>query len=406
MDSILPPACIAFQGGGALGMAHLGAWQVLEKHFRFVAVAGTSAGSIVGTLCAAGYGSLHAIDIFSNLNWPEFVRSQKWLDLFRARDGWSDGDKFYHWLKERIALRFMNRYPDINFKQLYEETGIYLAITACNLNNSNAEPVIFDVHREPETSVAFAVRASISIPGLFVAVPRRDRGQVLVDGGIVLNLPIELIEDISAEHQYPIIGVRFDKGITYLDKPNVKEVLSRSLSAATMHGNISPSHITSNPKYIDVAIDVKEFDSLNFNLKENEKHDLIQRGRNAAEIAILHYQSRINIPNIDKINQSNPINTIVSQKNPSTIDRKPLEIASLRKYIIDSLSEQDLRELISDHFPDIKADLGYKYSFRDAVSTLIDYSYRQEQIKRLVKLVGHINPNQYNKLILNYYIDN
>lgn len=45
------PANGAFQGGGTLGMAHLGAWQVLAQRFHFDGVAGTSVGSIVAALC-------------------------------------------------------------------------------------------------------------------------------------------------------------------------------------------------------------------------------------------------------------------------------------------------------------------------------------------------------------------
>jgi len=133
MAPSLNQACIAFQGGGALGMAHLGAWQVLARRFNIIGTAGTSAGSIVAALCAAGYNPAHAIDLFYDLEWPEYVKPQFWLDLFRKRDGWSDGERFYQWISARLTTYLSVQTQHVTFASLYQETGIYLAITACDL---------------------------------------------------------------------------------------------------------------------------------------------------------------------------------------------------------------------------------------------------------------------------------
>ena len=57
-------AYVAFQGGGALGVAHFGAWQAISEHFEIVGVAGTSSGSIIAALCAAGFSAEEAFERF------------------------------------------------------------------------------------------------------------------------------------------------------------------------------------------------------------------------------------------------------------------------------------------------------------------------------------------------------
>jgi predicted acylesterase/phospholipase RssA len=108
------PVCVAFQGGGALGMAHLGAWQELARRFDIVGAAGTSAGAIVAALCAASYTPTHAIDLFNDLQWPAFVQRQGLFELFRKQDAWSDGEQFYQWLRGHIGayLATENRHPN------------------------------------------------------------------------------------------------------------------------------------------------------------------------------------------------------------------------------------------------------------------------------------------------------
>jgi predicted acylesterase/phospholipase RssA len=281
-----PTVCVAFQGGGSLGLAHLGAWKVLAERFGVVGTAGTSAGAIVAALCAAGYTPSHAIDLFLELNWPEFVTQQSWLALVRKRDGWSDGERFYEWLGSRIGACLSRAAKNITFGDLYSQTGVYLAIAACDLNGSDACPVVFDRHLEPETSVAFAVRASISIPGVFSPVPRRDRGQLLVDGGLLLNFPARLVRPLALESDSTLVGVRFDRPSSHLTSPSVVTVLKRSLARSLSAGNGPGDEMIQDPNYLDIVIDSVGFDSLDFKLSRSKKEQLLMRGEVAAERAL------------------------------------------------------------------------------------------------------------------------
>lgn len=283
--------CIAFQGGGALGIAHLGAWRVLADRFRIVGVSGTSAGSIVAALCGAGYSPDHAIDVFKALEWPKFVKPQIMRGLMGNRDGWTTTEQFYRWMQTRLKNQGQNTGGSSSFAALFARTNIYLAITASDLNEQTGIPVVFDNRPvEADTDVAFAVRASIAIPGYFVPVPRLDRSQMLVDGGLLLNLPAKLLRPLAEQRQCPIIGVRFAKPRAHLEDPNVIQVLGGSLNVLMAQGN---QPLQDYPNYLDVEIDVAGYGPLDFAMQPSDKEDLIRRGEQAATLALAVYDRRI-----------------------------------------------------------------------------------------------------------------
>lgn len=288
------PASIAFQGGGALGVAHLGAWQRLCERFSIASTAGTSAGAIVAAHCAAGYDPAHVIEIFQALDWQTMVARQGWLRILTRMDAWSDGEAFYQWLLARMGARFPGvAARDVTFQRMFERTGIALSIVACDLNTPEPKPVVFNIETEPQTTVAFAVRASISIPGYFATVPRRDRGQELVDGGVLLNFPARLLHPAATAANRPLIGVRFVQPLAYLDRPRIWETINRTKDLLLAPGSGPSEELLNDPHYLDVVIDTSGFDSLDFNLSTVQKRELITRGRDAAERALLAYDLRL-----------------------------------------------------------------------------------------------------------------
>ncbi|MDF5725053.1 MAG: AAA-like domain-containing protein [Rhizonema sp. PD37] len=284
MTEKMPPAYIAFQGGGALGMAHLGAWKVISQHFNIKGVAGTSAGSIVAAFCAAGFDPNHTIDIFDQLNWSKYVKHQKILNILINRDGLSDGEDFRKWLRDQLKRRVSDELQDISFNDIYKATNIYLAIVACDLNAK--QPIVFDKDNRPNDFVSFAVRASISIPGFFTPISIPNTGQVLVDGGLLLNYPIELLHEQAQKARSVLIGVRFKGKPTYLENPKIWQTSQASLQAMQQAGNVPSDKIIKDANYIEIEIDVQDFDFLNFNLTKEKKSELVRLGENATELAL------------------------------------------------------------------------------------------------------------------------
>ena len=341
----LQSAYIAFQGGGALGMAHLGAWQEVSRQFNIIGTAGTSAGSIVSALCAAGFNPAHTIDLFHQLNWTEYVNRQSFLRLVIEQDAYSNGRRFHEWLRDQIGKYVPRKPSDINFADLYRFRNIYLAIIACDLNSKVGEPVVFDKDTESRTTVSFAVRASISIPGLFKPMSRIDRREELVDGGVLLNFPVAPLYQKAIEANCPLVGVRFQQPYKYLETPKIQEALKGTLALMMRRGSLPPDYIAEAPNYIDIEIDVSGFDGLDFNLGNRRKDELVKRGVDAAKLALAEYNVRIHKQEEDLL-EKNSAEVVSKIEGVVKLDKKVDAIGSELKSRLDPDVSSQLQEAL------------------------------------------------------------
>ncbi len=167
---------LALGSGGARGLAHLGVIKVLrEEGLTPHVVAGTSMGALVGAAIAAG--KEHEIEAFAlELDLKGFV--MQFLDLTFPRSGLVDGGKITRFLRGKIG--------DLRM----EDLDIPFAAVATEIR-SGREVVI------RSGPVLDAVRASISIPGMFTPVERD--GDMLVDGGLVDPVPVGLVRELGAD---------------------------------------------------------------------------------------------------------------------------------------------------------------------------------------------------------------
>ncbi len=160
------PIALALGSGSAKGLAHIGVLQVLEEnHIPVAGVAGTSAGAFMGALWAAGLSGQAMEDIARQINWKSIARL---LLPTLPRSGFVDGKRIQEFLQTFIHV------------ETIEELDRRFACVATELRTG--QEVIFD-----RGNVVEAVRASISIPGIFVPVRYEDR--FLVDGGLVNPVP-------------------------------------------------------------------------------------------------------------------------------------------------------------------------------------------------------------------------
>lgn len=155
---------IAFSGGGARGIAHIGVIKALRDHgIDPVVVSGTSAGSIVGALLAAGKTPEDMLD---------FVKDSSILKIIKLEMP-SRGLATMSYLRARLA-EFI---PNDSFSSLRKP--LFIAVT--NLNTGLCEHLY-------EGSLFDAVAASSSIPLIFKPVVMN--GSQYVDGGLLDNLPL------------------------------------------------------------------------------------------------------------------------------------------------------------------------------------------------------------------------
>lgn len=171
-----PKVGLAFSSGGARGSAHVGVLKVLAEHgITPDVIAGTSMGAEIGGAFAAGV-SLDELET----EWRSTSFGRVFRTLFPTIpwSGWSSG---------REIVRYLDRL--LGGRQI-EDLPIPFAAVATDLESGNSVPIT-------QGPLAEAIRASLSVPGLFTPVWIDDR--LLIDGGVANPLPVDVARDLGAD---------------------------------------------------------------------------------------------------------------------------------------------------------------------------------------------------------------
>lgn len=172
-DRRTPKIGLALGSGGARGFAHIGVLKVLEAHNISVdLVAGSSMGSLIGALYCNGIEPGMMEKLAVNL------KRKHWLDPIVPNMGLVAGEK----IKQLVRL--------LTHQKNLEQLTTPLAVVATDIETG--EKVVFR-----EGPIDQAVRASISIPGIFV--PEKVGDRVLVDGGVVDRVPVSVVREMGAD---------------------------------------------------------------------------------------------------------------------------------------------------------------------------------------------------------------
>ncbi len=194
---------LIFEGAGVRGIAYSGAITALEslgvlKNVR--RFAGTSAGAIYAIFLAVGFNAKEIEEIVSHLDYTLFMDASRNFISNSTRlltdFGWYKGDFFINHMAKLIQQKLPHGF--LSFKTLKTLTGNDLYIIGTNLTKSCAE--IYSAETTPDMQIVEALRISTCIPMLFKAVRRKEGKEenILVDGGLVWNCPIELFD----HHKY------------------------------------------------------------------------------------------------------------------------------------------------------------------------------------------------------------
>lgn len=190
----------ALGGGGARGLVHIGILKVLRRSGIPVdAIAGTSMGGLVGAVAACGV-SMEELE-------REMLEKSKLLSMLKLvdrRPGRLDsvfaGERVHRYFQELVG-------EETEFR----DTTIPLALTAVDLNTGR--PVLLQ-----EGSVADAMRATMSVPGVFAPV---QRGHMrLVDGGVLNNVPVDVARSLGVDR---VVAVDVNPNFA-LNEPGQKPV--------------------------------------------------------------------------------------------------------------------------------------------------------------------------------------
>ncbi|XJZ28389.1 patatin-like phospholipase family protein [Bacillota bacterium Lsc_1132] len=168
-----PRIGLALGSGGARGFAHLGVIKVLkEEEIPIDLIAGSSMGALV----ACFYGVGIEIDHLYKLSGA--FKRKYYLDFTVPKMGFIMGKR----VKEFIRV--------FTHGKNIEDLSLPVGVVATDL--LTGEKVVFK-----KGSIADAVRASISIPGIFV--PEKYQGRILVDGGVVDRVPVSVAREMGAD---------------------------------------------------------------------------------------------------------------------------------------------------------------------------------------------------------------
>ena len=273
-----PKVGLVLSGGGAKGLAHIGALKIIEEAgVRIDYIGGTSMGAIIGALYASGYTAEQLDSIFHETNFniliqDELPRAAKTFyekrdaekyaitlpfDNFRVSfpSALSKGQNVYN-LMSKLTLHVQDKHD-------FSELPIPFLAVATDVETG--EEVILDDGYLPQ-----AISASAAIPTLFSPVLVGDR--LLTDGGVVNNFPVEELRKRGAE---VIIGVDVQDTLAMRkDLNSVFEILTQISNFRTIED--MREKITKTDVYIDP--DIKPFTVMSFDRGE----EIIEAGEEAA----------------------------------------------------------------------------------------------------------------------------
>lgn len=264
-----PKIGLALSGGGARGGAHIGVLRALEElDVPIDYIAGTSMGAIIGAMYSAGYSPDQIEEIVTKTNWVDAFSDQsdrrgltmrkKELDsdfLIPHRVGFNDGviqlplGVLEGQKLDQIFQKVFLRVKDIRH---FDDLPIPFRAVATNLVTGSE--VVID-----EGSLADAVRASMSIPGVFAPVVIDDL--MLVDGGMANNLPVSVARDMGAD-----IVIAVDISSPLLTRKQLDSVLTvtEQLTNFLTRKNTEAQIASLGPKDVLLVPDLKDFGSSDF----------------------------------------------------------------------------------------------------------------------------------------------
>ena len=202
-----PRIGLVLGGGGARGAAHVGVLKELERlQIPIDAIAGTSMGAIVGGLYASGMSPAELESVVKDLNWAQALKDEPARnDLrFRRKEDEQrypinpdvglgrDGVRLPLGLIQGQRLDLLLRELTIGVSHVNDFDDLAIPFRAIAADIETGAAVVMG-----EGDLAKAIRASMSVPGVFA--PVQIDGHMLVDGGIAGNLPVEIIREMNVD---------------------------------------------------------------------------------------------------------------------------------------------------------------------------------------------------------------
>ena len=222
---------LALGSGSARGWAHIGVIRALtEAGIQIDCIAGTSIGALVGAVYASG--KIDALeDVVVQFDWKQIAY---FFDVVLPKSGLIDGKKVSGFIRSHVK--------EINI----EELSVPFCAVSTDMNTGKQVAI-------RKGDIIEAVRASISVPGIFT--PVKKNGAILVDGGLVNPVPVSVAREMGADFviavdlNHDIVGKTVLKNTPVTDPDNIDS--KNTNSGNTDSGDDTREILTGKNKIFD-----------------------------------------------------------------------------------------------------------------------------------------------------------
>ncbi|QZT37966.1 patatin-like phospholipase family protein [Halosquirtibacter xylanolyticus] len=278
-----PRLGLVLSGGGARGLAHIGVLEVLDSlGIRPDYITGTSMGSIVGGLYSIGYSGAELRKIVTSVSWDKVLSDYYPLNSVELKEKEVLGRTMFSFsLKRRkfqlpsgiIQGQHIIRMLDslVAKREVPEDFNAFpIPFHAITTDLTTGSTYIFD-----HGKLTMAMRASMAIPSAFSPVKYKSR--VLVDGGVIDNLPIAEVRRMGADF---VIAVN----VGYLDYPDEEQLNSLIgvlNKVSTLYGRNETFRIMDEADIL-IQPNLKEYSIMSF----NKASEVISIGKDDARMYV------------------------------------------------------------------------------------------------------------------------
>jgi NTE family protein len=271
---------LVLEGGGALGLAHIGVLQWLyEHHVPVDLVAGTSMGGLVGGIYATGRTPGQIQQLIENVDWDQALSGQlpfRDLSYRRKEDAVEFPTRLEFGLRKGIQLpegfnagqtvSFILDHVALPYSQIksFNDLPTPFACVATDLTTSKQ-------HVFHDGSLALALRATMSLPGIFT--PVHSGNALYADGGLLNNLPVDVAQSMGAQLTVAVYlqTAAFDPKAPL----NTFSVLGQSLSVMVAANELKSMQMAD----VLVTVPLDKYTSLDY----DKGAEIIRAGYEAAE---------------------------------------------------------------------------------------------------------------------------
>ena len=264
-----------FGGGGIRGIAYCGAYKALvENNIKLTGYAGSSIGAVFSGLLALGYSYDEIYEILSNTGFEMFIDIN--ID-FKKELALSKGKIFLDWMREKIEKKFYKesyqkgKMSPVRFCDIKENLIIY------SVDLTNIKFFEFSKEKTPDFEIASAIRASVSMPGLFV--PFEYEGNLIVDGDLLKSMPLWRVTNSIKNLEERILEFRLEDNEAAKKISNSLEYINRVYNAIS---GFATDYIVDlykeKDKFDYIKINTKDVSVVDFLIPIEKKKELFETG--------------------------------------------------------------------------------------------------------------------------------